>query len=88
MCLQTAIEFNPSYFEVAERMRSLLSSLLKSVPAQGHRFQMVLDGILFSKTPSETSSLGRMPLDKNPPKEGTSFPAVKKKNNEVSHFSP
>lgn len=42
--------------------RSSLPSSLKSVPAQEHRFQMVLDGILYSKTPSETSSLGRMPL--------------------------
>lgn len=42
-----------------------LSAFLKSVPAQEHRFQMVLDGILYSKTPSETSSLGRMPLRKN-----------------------
>lgn len=45
-------------------MRVSLLSFLKSVPTQEHRFQMVLDGILYSKTPSETSSLGRMPLDK------------------------
>lgn len=44
--------------------RPSLSSWLESVPAQGHRFQMVLDEILYSKTPSETSSLGRMPLEK------------------------
>lgn len=32
----------------------------KSFPTQEHRFQMVLDEILYSKTPWEISSLGRM----------------------------
>lgn len=34
--------------------------LQKSIPTQEHRFQMVLDEILYSKTPWEISSLGRM----------------------------
>lgn len=32
----------------------------KSVPSQEHRFQMVLDGIVYSKTPFETGSLWRI----------------------------
>jgi len=66
--------------------RRSLPSPPESVPAQEHRFQMVLDGILYSKTPSETSSLGRRPRRRNPLGSYASF-CNEKESKQMHHLS-
>lgn len=54
--------FFSAFYDSQHQYNSHPASVPLCVPTQEHRFQMVLDGILDSKTPSETSFLGRRTL--------------------------